>query len=76
MIYVTDDGKKIYTTNISSGTVSILVDTLIKPEQLHRPTPGHVKTGPKQLSRLAGVLKDSTCHQMAVNYGLHQLRTE
>ena len=31
MIYVTDDGKKIYTTNISSGTVSILVDTLIQP---------------------------------------------
>jgi len=31
MIYVTDDGKKIYTTNISSGTVSILVDTLIPP---------------------------------------------
>ena len=31
MIYVTDDGKEIYTTNISSGTVSILVDTLIPP---------------------------------------------
>jgi YVTN family beta-propeller protein len=31
MIYVTADGKKIYTTNISSGTVSILVDTLIQP---------------------------------------------
>ena len=31
MIYVTDDGKKIYTTNITSGTVSILVDTLIQP---------------------------------------------
>jgi YVTN family beta-propeller protein len=31
MIYVTDDGKKIYTTNINSGTVSILVDTLIQP---------------------------------------------
>jgi len=31
MIYVTDDAKKIYTTNINSGTVSILVDTLIKP---------------------------------------------
>lgn len=28
MIYVTADGKKIYTTNVSSGTVSILVDTL------------------------------------------------
>jgi len=31
MIYVTDDGKKIYTTNINSGTVSILVDTIIQP---------------------------------------------
>ncbi len=31
MIYVTPDGKKIYTTNITSGTVSILVDSLIQP---------------------------------------------
>jgi len=31
MIYVTDDGKRVYTTNINSGTVSILVDTLIQP---------------------------------------------
>jgi DNA-binding beta-propeller fold protein YncE len=31
MIYVTRDGKKIYTTNVSSGTVSILQDTLITP---------------------------------------------
>jgi YVTN family beta-propeller protein len=31
MIYVTADGKKIYTTNVSSGTVSILIDTLIQP---------------------------------------------
>jgi len=31
MIYVTPDGRKIYTTNISSGTVSIFVDTLIQP---------------------------------------------
>ena len=29
MIYVTDNGKKIYTTNVASGTVSILVDTLM-----------------------------------------------
>ncbi|MBS1596911.1 MAG: YncE family protein [Bacteroidetes bacterium] len=28
MIYVTDDGKNIYTTNVSSGTVSILTSTL------------------------------------------------
>jgi YVTN family beta-propeller protein len=31
MIYVTADAKKIYTTNVSSGTVSILVDSLIQP---------------------------------------------
>ena len=31
MIHVTADGRKIYTTNISSGTVSIFVDTLIQP---------------------------------------------
>jgi YVTN family beta-propeller protein len=31
MIYVTDDGKRIYTTNMASGTVSILVDSLIQP---------------------------------------------
>ncbi|MEO8860446.1 MAG: YncE family protein, partial [Ginsengibacter sp.] len=29
MIYVTSDEKKIYTTNVSSGTVSILTDTLL-----------------------------------------------
>jgi len=29
MIYVTPDTKSIYTTNVSSGTVSILIDTLI-----------------------------------------------
>jgi YVTN family beta-propeller protein len=31
MIYVTGDGKKICTTNVASGTVSILIDTLIQP---------------------------------------------
>lgn len=31
MIYVTDDGKKVYTTNVSSATVSILKDSLLKP---------------------------------------------
>jgi YVTN family beta-propeller protein len=31
MIYVTDDGKNVYTTNVSSGTVSILTDSLIQP---------------------------------------------
>jgi streptogramin lyase len=37
MIYVTPDGKKVYTTNISSGTVSILVDTLIQPGKMAPP---------------------------------------
>ncbi|HEY5464494.1 MAG TPA: YncE family protein [Hanamia sp.] len=31
MIYVTPDQKKVYTTNVSSGTVSLLVDTLLAP---------------------------------------------
>jgi YVTN family beta-propeller protein len=37
MIYVTADGKKIYTTNVSSGTVSILVDTVIQPGKMAPP---------------------------------------
>lgn len=37
MIHVTPDGKKIYSTNISSGTVSIIVDTLIQPGRTARP---------------------------------------
>ncbi len=31
MIYVTSDGKRVYTTNVSAGTVSILVDSLLQP---------------------------------------------
>jgi DNA-binding beta-propeller fold protein YncE len=31
MIYVTADGKNIFTTNVSSGTVSILADSLVQP---------------------------------------------
>jgi len=31
MIYVTPDAKKVYTTNVSAATVSILVDSLLKP---------------------------------------------
>lgn len=31
MVYVTPDQKRVYTTNVSSGTVSIFVDTLIQP---------------------------------------------
>jgi len=37
MIYVTPDAKRIYTTNVSSGTVSILVDTLIQPGKMAPP---------------------------------------
>jgi YVTN family beta-propeller protein len=37
MIYVTPDGNRVYTTNVSSGTVSVLVDTLI---QFGGPPPG------------------------------------
>ena len=37
MVYVTPDGEKVYTTNVSSGSVSILVDTLM---QQGGPPPG------------------------------------
>ncbi|WP_026260348.1 YncE family protein [Segetibacter koreensis] len=37
MIHVTEDGKRIYTTNVSSGTVSILTDTLIQPGKMAPP---------------------------------------
>jgi YVTN family beta-propeller protein len=42
MIYVTADGKNIYTTNVNAGTVSILVDTLIQPgpSPMGNPPPG------------------------------------
>jgi YVTN family beta-propeller protein len=44
MLYVTPDGKNVYTTNVNAGTVSILVDTLIQPG----PTPmGNVPPGAK-----------------------------
>lgn len=45
MIYVTADGKKIYTTNVSSGTVSILVDTLIQPGGFGPPPGGNPPPG-------------------------------
>ena len=37
MIYVSPDSKRIYTTNVSSGTVSILVDTLLQPGKMAPP---------------------------------------
>ncbi len=40
MIYVTPDGNNVYTTNVSSGTVSILKDTLIQPGAPPGPPPG------------------------------------
>jgi YVTN family beta-propeller protein len=42
MIYVTNNGERIYTTNVSSGTVSILVDTLLPPRggPMGPPPPG------------------------------------
>ena len=40
MIYVTKYAKKIYTTNVSSGTVSILQDTMMKMDNMPPPPPG------------------------------------
>ncbi len=40
MIFVTADGKNIYTTNVNSGTVSILKDTLIQQGPPPGPPPG------------------------------------
>jgi len=42
MIYVTPDGKNVYTTNVNAGTVSLLVDTLIQPGLMPsgKPFPG------------------------------------
>jgi YVTN family beta-propeller protein len=39
MIYVTTNAKKIYTTNVSSGTVSIIYDTVIMPGNTPSPPP-------------------------------------
>lgn len=41
MIYVTPDAKKVYTTNVSSGTVSILQDTLMRPGDFGPPPGGN-----------------------------------
>lgn len=52
MLYVTPDLKKVYTTNVSSATVSILVDTLIQggggppPGAGNRPAGGSPQSGP------------------------------
>lgn len=44
MIYVTNNAKKIYTTNVASGTVSILQDTVMPPG--HFVPPKNVKNIP------------------------------
>ena len=50
MLHVTADGKKIYTTNVSSGTVSILTDTLI----MLGPPPGAM-TSPRRMQPSGGM---------------------
>jgi YVTN family beta-propeller protein len=40
MIFVTAGEKRVYTTNVSSGTVSILTDTLMQPGPPPGPPPG------------------------------------
>jgi hypothetical protein len=47
MIYVTPDGKTVYTTNVNAGTVSILVDTLLPPPTgpNGQPFPGQENAG-------------------------------
>jgi DNA-binding beta-propeller fold protein YncE len=44
MIHVTADAKNIYTTNVSSGTVSILTDTLLTPFPGAKPREDWVQT--------------------------------
>ncbi|QEC65590.1 YncE family protein [Mucilaginibacter ginsenosidivorans] len=48
MIYVTGNGKKVYTTNVSSATVSILTDSLMKPRGFQNgpPPPNGSAGGP------------------------------
>jgi YVTN family beta-propeller protein len=46
MIYVTPGEKKVYTTNVSSGTVSILTDTLFAPPGPGRSRPNGPPPGP------------------------------
>lgn len=40
MIYVTSDAREIYTTNVSSATVSIIQDTLFTPPPMRPPSVG------------------------------------
>jgi YVTN family beta-propeller protein len=43
MIYVTGDGKKVYTTNVNEGSVSILADTLQPPQLNPMGMPGQTR---------------------------------
>jgi len=55
MIYLTNDGKKVYTTNVSSGTVSILIDTLIQqgpPPMGPMPQPGAQMPPPPPMGQM------------------------
>jgi DNA-binding beta-propeller fold protein YncE len=45
MVFVTPDGKRVYTTNVSSATVTILVDTLIQPGGFGPPPAGNGPAG-------------------------------
>lgn len=46
MIYVTKDAKKIFTTNVNAGTVSILEDSLVKPRFGPPPPPQNGQAPP------------------------------
>ena len=46
MVYVTADGKRVYTTNVNAGTVSILVDTLLPPGPMGPPPNGQMGPPP------------------------------
>jgi YVTN family beta-propeller protein len=48
MVYVTPDLKHVYTTNVSSGTVSILTDTLMQFGPPPGPPPGGAQPGGNQ----------------------------
>lgn len=56
MLYVTADGKKIYTTNVSSGTVSILSDTVIPPGKF---APSNAKSREDWTQTVVPVVKGS-----------------
>ena len=51
MIYVTPDGKRVYTTNVSSGTVSILADTLMRMGPPPGAPAGNMPPGPAPRAR-------------------------